>query len=279
MSPTPADPPTAPTTSTGAAAGPGAAPSALGWTNETLAQDPHARSDKAERVQSMFAAIARRYDLNNRLHSFGLDQSWRRTAVRLSAVGTESDVVDVACGTGDLTEAFADAGVRSVLGIDYTPAMLDLARVKSIRRRRRGDRPGPEPVYREGDATALALPDASADVVSIAFGLRNVSDPAKAVAEFRRILRPRGRLVILEFSEPRNPLLRVGNRVYCQHVMPVTATLIARDRSGAYKYLPRSVETFLSPERLADLVRGAGFSGVDQVPLTFGVCTVTVARV
>ncbi|MBL9118360.1 MAG: ubiquinone/menaquinone biosynthesis methyltransferase [Phycisphaerae bacterium] len=260
------------------------APSAVGWTAETLAADPHARDDKAERVQGMFGAIARRYDLNNRLHSFGLDQLWRRTAVRLAAVGRESDVVDVACGTGDLTEAFASAGVRSVLGIDYTPQMLDLARLKSDRLTRRAQarqrpRPGPEPTYREGDATRLDLPDACADVVSIAFGIRNVSDPAKAIAEFRRILRPRGRLVVLEFSEPANPLLRWGNRVYCRHIMPCTATLIARDRSGAYKYLPRSVETFLTPERLADLVRSAGFSGVDQFPLTFGVCTVTVGRV
>lgn len=245
------------------------------WTDELLAANPHVRDDKAERVQAMFGAIAKRYDLNNRLHSFGLDQRWRKTAVRLSAAGRDSDVVDVACGTGDLTEAFADAGVRSVLGVDYTPQMLGIAREKSVRRPRRQ---GPTPVYREGDATALDLPDASADIVSIAFGIRNVSDPAKAVREFRRILRPRGRLVVLEFSEPRNPLLRFGNAVYCRHIMPWTATLIARDRSGAYKYLPRSVQTFHTPESLATLVREAGFTGVDQFPLTCGVCTVTVAR-
>jgi demethylmenaquinone methyltransferase/2-methoxy-6-polyprenyl-1,4-benzoquinol methylase len=258
-----------------------AAPSGqAGWTDDTLAGNPHVRDDKAERVQAMFGAIARRYDLNNRLHSFGLDQRWRKTAVRLSAVGRESDVVDVACGTGDLTEAFAAAGVRSVLGIDYTPQMLGIAREKSERRTQRvGSGGGRVPVYREGDATRLDLPDASADVVSIAFGLRNVSDPAKAIREFRRILRPRGRLVVLEFSEPKNPLIRFGNGIYCRHIMPWTATLIARDRSGAYKYLPRSVETFLTAESLATLVREGGFSGVDQFPLTCGVCTVTVARV
>ncbi len=249
---------------------------AAGWTEETLAGNPHARDDKADRVKGMFGAIAHRYDLNNRLHSFGLDQRWRRTAVRLSAAGRDSDVVDVACGTGDLTEAFVAAGVRSVLGIDYTPAMLDIAREKSARRQRIS---GPAPTYREGDATALDLPDGSADVVSIAFGLRNVSDPARAIREFRRILRPRGRLVVLEFSEPKNPIIRFGNGVYCRHIMPLTATLIAGDRSGAYKYLPRSVQTFLTAESLATLVREGGFSGVDQFPLTCGVCTVTVGRV
>lgn len=249
----------------------------VGWTADALTADPHTREDKAERVQSMFAAIARRYDLNNRLHSFGLDQRWRRTAVRLSAAGAPTDVVDVACGTGDLSEAFADAGVRSVVGIDYTPQMLDIAIEKSARRPLRNGRT--KPAYRVGDATKLDLPNACADVVSIAFGIRNVSDPAKAVGEFRRILRPNGRLVILEFSEPRNPLLRFGNRLYCRHIMPWTATLIARDRSGAYRYLPRSVETFHTAESLGTLVRSVGFTGVDQFPLTFGVCTVTVARV
>ncbi len=244
------------------------------WTDDLLAENPHARSDKADRVQAMFAAIAHRYDLNNRLHSFGLDQRWRKRAVRLAKVGPTSDVVDIACGTGDLTEAFADAGVRSVLGIDYTPQMLDIARVKSSRRTRSG---APQPVYRTGDATRLDLPDASADVVSIAFGIRNVSDPLQAAREFRRVLRPGGRLVVLEFSEPRNPLIRFGNAIYCRHIMPWTATLIARDRSGAYRYLPRSVQTFHTPETLAALVREAGFRSVEQVPLTCGVCTVTVA--
>lgn len=245
------------------------------WTEELLASNPHQRGDKADRVQAMFAAIAHRYDLNNRLHSFGLDQRWRKRAVRLARVGPTTDVVDMACGTGDLTEAFADAGVRSVLGVDYTPQMLDIARVKSARRQAKG----PQPTYRTGDATRLDLPDGCADVVSIAFGIRNVSDPLQAAREFRRILRPGGRLVVLEFSEPKNPLIRFGNAVYCRHIMPWTATLIARDRSGAYRYLPRSVQTFHTPESLALLVREAGFRTVEQVPLTCGVCTITVAGI
>jgi demethylmenaquinone methyltransferase/2-methoxy-6-polyprenyl-1,4-benzoquinol methylase len=116
------------------------------------------------------------------------------------------------------------------------------------------------------------------DVVSIAFGLRNVGDPAKALLEFKRILRPGGRLVVLEFDEPRNPLIRALNRFYTHQIMPRTASLIARDRSGAYEYLPRSVETFLDRDRLRDALRTAGFSEVSQTPLTFGTCVVTVAR-
>lgn len=246
------------------------------WQSDDLAADPHARSDKAQKVRTMFAAIAGAYDLNNRLHSFGLDQQWRKTAVRLAQVKPTDDIVDVACGTGDLTELFAQSGARSVLGLDFTPEMLDLARDKSVRARTRA-KAGVTPRYEHGDATALTLADASVDVLSIAFGLRNVSDPKRALAEFRRVLRPGGRLVVLEFDEPTNPLIRAVNRLYTHRIMPWTATLIARDGSGAYKYLPRSVETFLDRARLAQALKEVGFTAVSQTPLTFGTCVVTVA--
>ncbi|MEY4117685.1 MAG: ubiquinone/menaquinone biosynthesis methyltransferase UbiE [Planctomycetota bacterium] len=241
------------------------------WQQQELANDPHQRGDKPEKVQAMFAAIARAYDLNNRLHSFGMDQSWRKVAVRMAAVRPGDDVVDIACGTGDLTELFATTAARSVLGLDFTPPMLEIAREKSARRRHTGA----VPRYEHGDATALALADNSVDVVSIAFGLRNVGDPARALAEFRRVLRPGGRLLVLEFDEPRNPLIRWCNRLYTHRIMPWTASWIARDRSGAYHYLPRSVETFLSADRLRTAMTAAGFSEIEQTRLTFGTCVVS----
>jgi demethylmenaquinone methyltransferase/2-methoxy-6-polyprenyl-1,4-benzoquinol methylase len=243
------------------------------WSPEALAEDPHRRDDKPERVRTMFAAIAGRYDLNNRLHSFGLDQRWRRRAVAAARVDPTTVVVDVACGTGDLSEAFAAAGASRVIGIDYTPQMLEIARTKASRR----GGPAATIEYREGDAMALDLPDASCDVLSIAFGIRNVADPARAFREFERVLRPGGRLVVLEFSEPRNPLIRALNALYTRRIMPWTASVIAGDRSGAYRYLPKSIATFLTPEGLAHLARTAGFADVRAMPLTFGVCTVTVA--
>ncbi len=246
------------------------------WSPELLAQNPHEQADKAARVQAMFGAIAQRYDLNNRLHSFGLDQRWRRTAVRLSGAGPTTDVVDVACGTGDLSEAFLAGGARSVIGIDYTPAMLDVARQKAARKAGRSASRSVD--YRQGDAMQLELPDASADVVSIAFGIRNVARPEMALAEFWRVLRPGGRVLVLEFSEPRNGVLRAANRIYTHRVMPLSATLIAGDRSGAYRYLPKSVATFLTPAGLAAILEKAGFSGLSHHPLTFGVCTITVGR-
>lgn len=225
----------------------------------------------------MFASIARSYDLNNRLHSFGRDQAWRRATVGLCHVRPTDDVLDAACGTGDLTEAFANALPRSVTGLDFTPEMLQIAQAKSRHERSEADRPRPR--YLQGDAMALPFDDGAFDIVSIAFGIRNVIDPLKAVCEFRRVLRPGGRLAILEFSRPHNSVIRGFNTLYTAHVMPFTATLIARDRSGAYHYLPRSVQTFMSAREMTALMTGAGFAAVTAHPMTFGVCTAYLGRV
>lgn len=242
------------------------------WTPDTLSGNPHARGDKADRVRRMFSAIARSYDLNNRLHSFWQDQAWRRAAVRLVRPTPQDRVLDVACGTGDLTLAFAHANPApaTVTGLDFTPQMLDVARCKA----RQADAS-----FVEGDAMNLPFADASFDVLSIAFGIRNVSEPDRALREFRRVLSPGGRLVILEFGEPRQGVLRWLNNVYTRRVMPLTASIIARDTSGAYRYLPKSVASFLDPAALARSVADAGFTDVMQHPLTFGVCVATTARV
>ncbi len=265
------------------------------WTSETL-HDPHAAPDKARRVRAMFSAIAPTYDLNNRIHSFGRDQAWRRKAVRLAAVRPGDRVLDVACGTGDLAIAFADrmteiediAALRHrVLGLDFTFPMLPLAREKWRRRPivvEHEDERFHEPAIRDaatwisGDATALPLPDASVDIVSIAFGLRNVARPGDALAEFHRVLRPGGRLVVLEFSVPANPIFRLGYHFYCGWLMPRTAALIARDRSGAYRYLPRSVSSFADASQLTRMIAAAGFTDAKAHALTMGVATCHVAR-
>jgi demethylmenaquinone methyltransferase/2-methoxy-6-polyprenyl-1,4-benzoquinol methylase len=234
--------------------------------DEKLLKDPHAVADKRGRVQRMFAAIAPSYDLNNRLHSLWMDQRWRRRAVRISLVGSNDLVVDVACGTGDLTIAFADAifdqnqEAQTPIGIDFTYAMLPIARRKADLR------------WINGDAQSLPLPDEFADVVSIAFGIRNVADPGAAIREFFRVLKPGGRLVILEFSLPTNPILRGIYNFYFRSILPRTATLISGDKTGAYKYLPESVNTFVGREQMMRMMRDAGFQRVEQFAMTFGVC-------
>jgi demethylmenaquinone methyltransferase / 2-methoxy-6-polyprenyl-1,4-benzoquinol methylase len=249
------------------------APDRPAWTAGELAENPHLRHDKAERVRRMFASIAHRYDLNNRIHSLGLDLVWRARAVRFSQVQPTDDVLDVACGTGDLTFAFARAQPRRIVGLDFTEEMLEIARDKAHRLSSQAT----TPTFMQGDAMALPFDDQSFDVVSIAFGIRNVSDPAKALAEFHRVLRPGGRLVVLEFSQPRNRVVRWCNNVYTTRIMPATATLIARDDSGAYRYLPKSVETFHDVKSLGGLMMQSGFTQPQVFPQTFGVCSITIA--
>lgn len=261
-----------------------AAPASENWTAPLLA-DPHHVPDKADRVNRMFTAIAPSYDLNNRLHSLGLDQHWRRVAVKMAEVRPADRIVDVACGTGDLTLKFARAlwdrrafPPGHVYGIDFTYAMLPIAEHKAAQRLAPG-RSDPKSTYLahsisylQGDALCLPLPDASADILSIAFGIRNVADWGAAIAEFARVLKPGGRLVILEFSLPANPLLRGLYNFYFRRIMPYTATLISGDRTGAYKYLPESVNTFISRAAMAQRMQTAGLESIQVRPLTFGIC-------
>lgn len=214
----------------------------------------------------MFAAIARSYDLNNRVHSLWRDQAWRRAAVKSVNLKPTDDVLDCACGTGDLSLAFAKAGARSVVGLDFTREMLDYAEIK------RDNANASNTTFIEGDAMQLPFDDASFDVVSIAFGIRNVTDPTKCIAEMFRVLRPGGKLVILEFDQPKFAPMRWFNSIYCAHIMPVTATLISRDKSGAYKYLPRSVSTFMQRETMLANLANAGLAGAKAASLTFGIC-------
>ncbi len=245
----------------------------LAWKSDQLA-DPHAAADKAERVRHMFAAIARSYDLNNRVHSLWRDQAWRRKTVKLCQVSPADVVLDVACGTGDLAMAFRDGGAAQVIGVDFTHEMLQVAEHKQSGIRN----PESGIVYADGDAMRLPIADASVDVVSIAFGIRNVALPAKAIGEFARVLRPGGRLAILEFSLPRNALLRGLYNFYFKRVLPRTATWIARDRTGAYKYLPQSVSTFIEREQMLELMHDSGFGDVRAVPLTFGIAVTYIGR-
>ncbi len=212
----------------------------------------------------MFGAIAPSYDLNNRLHSLWRDQAWRRRAVRTADVRQGDRVLDVACGTGDLTQAFARSHAATVTGLDFTRAMLDIAEHK---KQRLSLTHAGKITYLEGDAMALPFETASFDVVSIAFGIRNVADPALAVREFARVLRPG-----LEFDRPANPLMRWFNDLYCAKIMPITATLISRDRSGAYRYLPASVGTFMPRHKLVELMGQSGFDCITAQSLTLGIC-------
>ena len=262
-------------------------PSEPAWTDPLLT-NPHTVADKATRVNKMFSAIAPTYDLNNRLHSLWMDQHWRNVAVKMADVHPTDTIIDVACGTGDLTLKFAnrltmlgeiDEIAGHVIGIDFTYEMLPIAKKKwqkiaSEHERESFYNPNIHLVtqFAQGDALALPLPNQSADILSIAFGIRNVSNWGAAIDEFHRVLRPGGRLIILEFSLPTNPLLRAFYNFYFKKIMPHTATLISGDKSGAYKYLPQSVNTFISRSDMQSKMKSAGFRDVIARPLTFGIC-------
>lgn len=236
------------------------------WTDEALAS-PHAVHDKAGRVRRMFNAIAPTYERVNTLCSGGRDAAWRRRAVTMAEITSSDCVLDIACGTGDFARAFHRAGARTVIGCDFARGMLQYAAQRSAEGLS----------WCEADALALPFRDACFDVVSCAFGVRNFADLDRGLAEIHRVLRPGGRVVILEFTRPGFAPVRWIYELYAHRIMPVVASWLSRDRNGAYRYLPRSITTFLSPAEMVDRLRNAGFSHVRITPLTMGVVTVYIA--
>ena len=217
----------------------------------------------------MFDAIAARYDLLNHLLSAGLDKQWRKRAVAALELAGHETVLDLCAGTADLALA-ATGGprrARRVIGIDFSAAMLLIGRKKT------GSRPV---ALIRGDATRIPLGDGTIDAATIGFGIRNVEQPAVACREIVRVLRPGGRLVILEFSLPRSAMLRNFYLWYFRQILPLIGRVISRHPS-AYSYLPESVEAFPSPAVFSDQLRAAGFGTVRAVPLTFGVVYMFVA--
>lgn len=224
----------------------------------------------APRVRRMFGQIAGRYDLLNHLLSLGIDRRWRRRAARLVPADGGWPVLDVCTGTGDLALAYWRAGrggVR-VVGADFCRPMLDVARVKARRA-------GADKMLALVEADALRLPfaDERFGVVSVAFGLRNTSDPDRALAEMVRVCRRGGRVAVLEFSTPRRWPFCTAYRWYFEQILPRVGQALANNRESAYNYLPRSVGQFSEGEALARRMQAAGLAEVRIHPFTFGIAT------
>ena len=238
------------------------------------AVDDGLRAKEPRRVAGMFDAIARRYDLLNRLLSGGLDQRWRARAVRALDLQPGDTLLDLCTGTADV--AIAAAGARRpagrIVGVDFSHEMLRLG-LDKIRRR---GLTGTISLAR-GDAMRLPLADRSADAAVISFGIRNVQRPEEALAELARVLRPGGRLAVLEFGLPASPMVRSAYLWYSNRLLPAIGRLISRHAS-AYEYLPESVSRFPPPEAFGRLLQGHGFPHVTIVPLTLGIVYLYVAR-
>jgi demethylmenaquinone methyltransferase/2-methoxy-6-polyprenyl-1,4-benzoquinol methylase len=211
----------------------------------------------------MFDAIAPRYDLLNHLLSAGIDRRWRTRAIRTLQLTGRETLVDVCTGTADV--ALSGTGAARVIGVDFAGAMLQLGLGKI---RRAGEERRIALV--RGDALRLPVADASADAVTIAFGIRNVQRPEIGCAEMARVLRPGGRLAILEFGMPRVPGVRALYEWYFHSVLPFIGRRIS-GHGGAYSYLPASVGSFPPPAEFVTVLRQVGFADVRAVPLTFGV--------
>lgn len=222
---------------------------------------------KKEKVQEMFNGIAPKYDLLNHLLSLGIDKAWRRKAMRELERGAKDRVLDVACGTGDFSIEALRHGVRQVVGVDISENMLAVAREKA---RDKGLEEQLEFLY--GDSEQLTFPDENFDVVTVAFGVRNFEHLERGLREMCRVLRPGGRVVILEFSTPDRFPMKQLYRFYFKHILPRVGGLVSGDR-GAYEYLPASVFAFPQGDRFLDIMRACGFRDVRRCPLTFGIAT------
>jgi demethylmenaquinone methyltransferase / 2-methoxy-6-polyprenyl-1,4-benzoquinol methylase len=224
----------------------------------------------ARYVRQMFGRVAPRYDLLNHVLSCQIDRYWRRFTVAkvrhvLERPGARP--LDLCCGTGDLLAALGRVCSGPTYGSDFCRPMLSAARAKL----------GSQARLIEADALALPLPDATFDLVSVAFGLRNLTDYRQGVGEMYRLLRPAGLAAILEFSQPRGRLIGPMYEFYLRRVLPWLGGAIS-GAGQAYRYLQESVEKFLTPEELAALLREAGFRQVEHWPLTGGIAVLHVAE-
>lgn len=223
----------------------------------------------AKAVREMFSGIAGRYDLLNHLLSLNIDKGWRRRVVsELAGVlsNPEAKVLDVACGTGDLSIALNENAAAAITGTDFCRPMLEIARTKSA---------GLANVipYVEGDAMQLPFPADHFDAVTIAFGLRNLANVAEGLKELRRILKPAGKLVVLEFSAPIVPGFGKLFNFYFSHILPRIGGAVSGSR-GAYEYLPDSVSRFPNQAGLQRLMEKTGFGSVKYRNLTGGIAAI-----
>lgn len=225
--------------------------------------------NKTRQVREMFDSIAPAYDFMNRAMTMGIDRLWRRKAVRLLRDCQHDDILDIATGTGDLAIKLArELDPIAVTGVDLSEGMIEIGRAKVAKE-------GLQEVVTLGIGDCLLLPftDASFDVVTCAYGVRNFADLLAGYREMHRVLRPGGRAVILELSTPTSPMVRPLYNFYTRHVIPTVGRLVSKD-VRAYSYLPESIAAVPQGDAMTAIMLEAGFSQARAIPLTMGVCTI-----
>lgn len=226
---------------------------------------------KKEKIKKLFDNIAPDYDKLNHILSLNIDKGWRRKAVReIVDCDHPLSVLDVACGTGDFTIEIARraAGGSSVTGIDLSEGMMEVGRRKILSS-------GVSAVLEYGDCEALTYEDNTFDRISVGFGVRNFEHLSVGLAQMCRVLKPGGKLVILELSVPSNAFIRWCYKLYFLNILPAIGGMVSGNRS-AYEYLPASVLHFPSPDKFIPMMREAGFAEVRHKAFTFGICRMYV---
>jgi demethylmenaquinone methyltransferase / 2-methoxy-6-polyprenyl-1,4-benzoquinol methylase len=228
---------------------------------------------REERIRSMFGHIAPSYDLLNHLLSMNIDKYWRWRTTRMVPPRGTAPILDLCTGTGDLAFAYdrAAQGKVPIVGADFCMPMLQRAEVKAIQRK------ASERIrFVEADAQRLPFPSDEFQITTVAFGLRNVTDTDKGIAEMVRVTQPGGRVAVLEFSQPRGKLFGALYRFYFRNVLPTIGQMISRSKDNAYRYLPASVMEFPDGDALAERLRQQGLVDVAWHPFTFGIATLYV---
>lgn len=223
--------------------------------------------EKKKEVKKIFDSIAWRYDLLNHLLSFGMDIYWRKKAIKITGLSSETILLDVACGTGDVAIEARKQGAINIFGADYSFEMLKLFEKKSgwIKKR-----------TVQMVAENLPVKDESVSNITVAFGVRNFYDIQEGFNSFYRILKREGKATIIEFRLPSNPFLKGLYKFYFKKILPAVGGLISGNRE-AYKYLPRSVEEFDEKINMPELLRNAGFRKIEVYSLTFGIVQTIIA--
>ena len=226
-------------------------------------------SNKKASVESMFDSIAWKYDFLNHLLSFGIDRLWRRRAIKIISKSFKNPyILDVATGTGDLAIAAMKLNPEKISGIDISQKMLAIGKIKIDRKGYKG-----KIDLIEADSENIPFCDSVFDVAMVAFGVRNFSDPLKGLKEMRRVIRPEGMIMVLEFSKPTGFPFRTVFNFYFRNILPFFGKLFSKDKS-AYRYLPNSVMKFPDNEAFLKLLIEAGFSNTCQIKLTGGVASI-----
>lgn len=228
-------------------------------------QDPNS-------IRTLFASIAKRYDVGNAALSMRLYKRWNRQLVdKIRAHGESKELLDLCCGTGDIALAYlkqVQKAPETIYLIDFCAEMVEFAKQKLAGQT-------VDLHYIVGDAQEIPLPSASVDAVTIAYGIRNVANPIRCITEVFRVLRPGGRLGILELTRPANPLMRFGHSIYLKTMVPLVGRLLTSNRQ-AYEYLQRSIQRFIPVQDLQQMLVEAGFVNTSVTPLCGGIATIVV---